>query len=116
MTTTEHTSPTTCTVAMASRPGGICGAPAVTTFTSKMSGTTYGECAEHAPPSAVPTPVAPAAGSLVLRTRSVAPYALVAHGAIVGYAYSTSAAVAKRAAKLGARILPIVGGKVVVEG
>jgi hypothetical protein len=75
---------------------------------------------------------------ITLKTRSKAPYALVklyfakgeyvpgptglAHkpgaftGAeIVGYAHSGSAAVSARCRRLGAKLLPIVGGKVTVE-
>ena len=95
--------PTICTVVVAA-PMVRCGQPVVSTFTSR-DGVVYGECADHcgdpheaAGPSVVPPGAHP-------RTRSQAPFLLVRDGKIVGYAYSRSDAVAKRAARLGAKII-----------
>lgn len=72
---------------------------------------------------------------IILKTRSKAPYALVklyftkpvyeglvkvtsakfTGAEIVGYAHSHSAAVSARCRRLGAKLLPIEGGKVTVE-
>lgn len=49
------TAPTTCTVTRAT---GLCGAPAVTSFTTR-GGATYAECADH-DVSAICAPTAPA--------------------------------------------------------
>jgi len=94
------TPPITCTVVV-SGDGSRCGQPVVTTFASR-SGAVYGECADHA--VAVPdvAPVSPGDRPL---TRSQAPFLLVRDGQVVGYAYSRSDKVAKRAAKLGAKII-----------
>lgn len=55
-----------------------------------------------------------------IKTRSKAPYALVrvpreGEPRLLGYAYSKSERVVARAHRLGARILPIVGGRVEIE-
>lgn len=99
MTTTAPT--TTCTVRMSE---GLCGQPAVTTFTGHY-GQVYAECAEHAPASAPRTVETSAAAHPP--TRTTRPYVLVAHGEIVGYADARTPAVEKRAARLGARIVPV---------
>ena len=77
------TTPTTCTIQKAS---GLCGEPAVTTFIAR-DGQVYAECAAHSPsgrriiaevnyPPKVFTIKAPVA-HIILRTRSLADYALV---------------------------------------
>ena len=103
VTYTTHT----CTVGPSAVTGERCGKPAVTSFTSR-SGKTYYECAEHAPADApvVTEPVRETAATLGIKTASTRPYVLVRDGAIVGYADAHTTAVAKRAAKLGARIIP----------
>lgn len=97
----------TCTVRFAT---GLCGKPAVTTFTGR-NGEVYAECAEHTDPS-VP---AKAVHTVILKTRSGAPYALVRGTEIVGYAHSASSLVKTRCLRLGAKLLPIEAGKVIVE-
>jgi hypothetical protein len=47
-----------------------------------------------------------------IRTRSTAPLALVKGGRIIGYAKSRQPVVLKRAARLGAEVLPIRDGRV----
>lgn len=93
----------TCTVVVTAA-GGKCGATAVTSFKSKRTGEEFHECAEHESPVA---PVIVKAAPQHPKTRTTAPYVLVAFGSIVGYAHSTSAAVQKRASKLGASIVPV---------
>jgi hypothetical protein len=95
---------TTCTVVVAGD-GSRCGQPAVTTFRS-LRGGVFAECADHA--------VNVSGADLLVRrtaahppTRTSKPFVLVADGAIVGYADSDGPAVQKRAAKLGAQIVPV---------
>ena len=82
-----------------------CGEPAVTSFTSRR-GVTYHECAKHDMRTSIERLVRETAESLGIKTRTAKPYVLVCDGAVVGYAESAGPAVAKRAAKLGARIIP----------
>lgn len=111
MLSTDPTAPTTCTVVVIAT-GGRCGARVVHHLTAR-SGAIYGECAEHAAESAAaPTPEARPGHGTVLRTRSAAPFALVGAGRIVGYAYSRSPLVLRRAERVGAKVLPIVKGTV----
>jgi hypothetical protein len=95
------TSPVTCTVVVAA-PMVPCGKPVVSTFTAR-NGAVYGECAEHC------ANVHEAAGHTAAHpaTRTTKPFVLVAGGRIVGYAESTGPAVQKRAARLGAKIVPV---------
>ena len=93
----------TCTIVTAV--DGRCGQPAVVSFTSR-SGVVYHECAEHAVPGQPGLIATPRAAHP--HTRTTAPFVLVRDGKIVGYAHSTSEAVAKRAARLGAKIVPVV--------
>ena len=93
----------TCTVVV-SGDGSPCGQPAVSTWTSSR-GFVYAECADHCQAPAVEQ-----AGPAAVRhpaTRTTRPFVLVAKGQIVGYADSAGPAVAKRAAKLGATIVPV---------
>jgi hypothetical protein len=107
---TTNPVPTTCTVGPSAVTGERCGKPAVTTFIG-TDGITYAECVEHASPSAL-TSYDHGVHHKVIKTASKAPYALVARDRIVGYAHSTGPAVVKRAANLGARLVPIIDGEV----
>jgi len=103
---TSHLIPTTCTVIVGAS-GERCGLPAVTTFTSRRTGETFAECAAHAPAAHPAAPVeARTALSLGIRTATTHAYVLVARGRVVGYAASKSPAVMRRAARLGAEVLP----------
>lgn len=91
---------------MVTATGGRCGAPAVTTFTSR-SGKVFAECAVHdMRPAAEVAEYRTTAATLGIKTATRRPYVLVRDGAIVGYADAVTAAVEKRARKLGARIIP----------
>lgn len=94
-----------CTVRITNVPEPVlCGKPAVTSFTSRMSGVTYFECAEHAPHASTATA---AVVSERFNTRSESPFLLVVEGTkVVGYALSNGPAVLKRARKLGAEVVP----------
>lgn len=94
----------TCTV-ITHGDGTHCGAVAVYSWTTKR-GATYHECVEHLCPGEVAYPVQ-STTRLHPSTRTAAPYVLVHEGSIVGYAHSTGPAVRKRAAKLGAAIVPV---------
>lgn len=117
----DNDNPTTCSITTdAGR--STCGAPAVVTFVSRDGDRVYAECADHAPAYALRTELAPKAaveGSVVLKTRSKCPFALVVVGngeaKIVGYAHSRRFDVLGRAERLGAQVLPIEGGKVQVQ-
>jgi len=92
----------TCTIVVSGN-GAVCGQPAVASFTAKRSGVTYFECADHCAGVHEPVGHVPAHPP----TRTSKPFVLVAAGVIVGYADSAGPAVAKRAAKLGAAIVPV---------
>lgn len=98
--------PATCTVTVTAT-GGKCGLPAVTTFTGR-EGTEYAECVEHALPALVAAAYRAPAVREHPPTRTTHPFVLVARGRIVGYAAARTPAVEKRAARLGARIVPVV--------
>jgi hypothetical protein len=94
----------TCTV-VTHADGSRCGAPAVYSWTTSR-GATYHECAEHLCPGAVAYPVQ-STTCLHPPTRTTKPFVLVRDGKIVGYAESASLAVQRRAARLGAAIVPV---------
>ena len=94
------TTPTTCTVVTGAT-GARCGAPAVATFTGR-GGVVFAECVAHttgAPAAAVPVAHPP--------TRTTKPFVLVRGGRIIGYADTAGPAVVRRAARLGAVIVPV---------
>lgn len=83
-----------------------CGKPAITSWTSSMTGATYWECADHAPVHFGGSgDERPTAASLGLRTRSTRPFVLVRDGRIVGFAESDGEAVQRRARREGAVIV-----------
>jgi len=106
---TNTTVPSTCTVVVGFDQRR-CGQPAVTTFTSKRTGQVFAECAthdvSHIMAQVADEVLAETAASLGIKTASTSPFVLVRDGAIVGYARTDGPAVAERARKLGARILP----------
>jgi hypothetical protein len=97
----------TCTVVV-SGDGSPCGQPAVASFTSKRSGATYYECADHC--AGVHEPVGHArvtAKSMGLKTRTTKPFVLVdGTGRIVGYADSDGPLVKARAMRQFAVVVP----------
>jgi hypothetical protein len=99
----DYMTTTTCTIVTAV--GGRCGAPAVTTFTSARTGEVFAECEAHAVATPAVEEAAPAAHP---PTRTACPFVLVKHGKIVGYAEAITPRVRKRAARLGAAIVPVV--------
>ena len=97
----------TCTVGPSAVTGERCGKPAVSSFTTSR-GETFHECAEHDTASLFAsghrtTPHREAHPP----TRTTRPFVLVRNGEIVGYADSAGPAVQKRAARLGAAIVPV---------
>lgn len=96
---------TTCTVVV-SADGGRCGKPAVTTFTSKRTGDVFAECVDHATTVSVKAVVTPTAATLGIKTASGHRFVLVRDDKVVGYADDHTLDAVKRAARLGARIIP----------
>jgi hypothetical protein len=102
------TAPTTCTVVTAV--AGRCGKPAVTSFTSSRTGEVFAECEEHRMDFAVGPAIGPAVETcktLGIPTRTTQPFAIVAHGRIVGYAAAITERTQLRALRLGGRIVPV---------
>ena len=100
---------TTCTVVVRGD-GARCGAPAVTSFTSSRSGEVFAECEAHRFDVAVGPAIGPAVETcktLGIPTRTTQPFAIVAHGRIVGYAAAITERTQLRALRLGGRIVPV---------
>ena len=102
------TTTTTCTVVVRGD-GSRCGEPAVTSFTSSRTGEVFAECEAHRFDVAVgqPIPQVETCKTLGIPTRTRQPYAIVAHGRIVGYVAAITDRSQLRAFRLGGRIVPV---------
>ena len=103
------TTPTTCTVVVHGD-GSRCGKPAVTSFPSSRTGEIFAECEDHTYAAPVGPPLQHAVETcktLGIPTRTTQPFAIVAHGRIVGYVAAITDRSQLRALRLGGRIIPV---------